>query len=194
MTELNTPSRKIGFSTNIISFVAIVGFFVLILPIPDGSIYGYGTILFALMGILMLHLALVTRENMEAGLLTILKELLLASQTLPIVLLMTVISWLISMNIIYWDRFNNPEMLPDEFKNFRSLATGLLGVSVLLVQSITSQETQELQAQNKGHNNISKFYKFAAESGSSILYLVITILAIVVGLMQTIMKFYITDG
>lgn len=194
MTELNTPSKKIGFSTNIISFVALVGFFVLILPIPDGSIYGYGTILFALMGILMLHLALVTRENMEAGLLTILKELLLASQTLPIVLLMTVISWLISMNIIYWDRFNNPEMLPDEFKNFRSLATGLLGLSVLLVQSITSQETQELQAQNKGQNNISKFYKFAAESGSSILYLVITILAIVVGLMQTIMKFYITDG
>ena len=35
MTELNTPSRKIGFSTNIISFVALVGFFVLILPIPD---------------------------------------------------------------------------------------------------------------------------------------------------------------
>lgn len=194
MTELNTPSRKIGFSTNIISFVALVGFFVLILPIPTGSIYGYSTILFALMGIMMLHLALVTRENMEAGLLTILKELVLASQTIPIVLLMTVISWLISMNIIYWDRFNNPEMLPDEFKNFRSLATGLLGVSILLVQSITGQETQELKAQNKGQNNISKFYKFAAESGSSMLYLVITILAIVVGLMQTIMKYYITDG
>jgi len=194
MTELNTTSKKIGFSSNIVSFVSLVGFFILLLPMPDGSIYGYGTIFFALLGILMLHLALVTRENMEAGLITILKELLLASETIPIVGLMTVLGWLISMNIMYWDRFNNPEMLPDEFKNFKGLATGLLGISVILVQSITGQETKELQAQTKGQNNVSKFYKFASESGASILYLVITILTITVGLMQTIMKYYITDG
>lgn len=194
MTELNTPSKKIGFSTNIVSFVAAVGFFILLLPLPEGSIYGYSTIFFALLGIMMLHLALVTRENMEAGLIKILKELLLASETIPIVLLMTVIGWLISMNIIYWDRFNDPEMLPDEFKNFKGLATGLLGMSVLLVQSITRQETAELKAQNKGQTNITKFYKLASESGASILYLVITILAITVGLMQTILKYYITDG
>lgn len=194
MTELNTPSKKIGFSSNIVSFVSLVGFFILLLPMPDGSIYGYGTIFFALLGILMLHLALITRENMETGLIKILKELVLASETIPIVALMTVLGWLISMNIMYWDRFNNPEMLPDEFKNFKGLATGLLGISVLLVQSITGQEVQELQAQNKGQNNISKFYKFASESGTSMLYLVITILAITVGLMQTIMRYYITDG
>ena len=194
MSELNTTTKKIGFSSNIVSFVSLVGFFILLLPMPDGSIYGYGTIFFALLGILMLHLALITRENMETGLIKILKELVLASETIPIVALMTVLGWLISMNIMYWDRFNNPEMLPDEFKNFKGLATGLLGISVLLVQSITGQEVQELQAQNKGQNNISKFYKFASESGTSMLYLVITILAITVGLMQTILKYYVTDG
>ncbi len=98
------------------------------------------------------------------------------------------------MNIIYWDRFTNPEMLPDDFKNFKGLSTGLLGISVLLIKTITGQEVQELQAQTKGKNNISKFYKFASESATSILYLVITILSITVGLMQTIMKYYITDG
>ena len=194
MSELNTTSKKINFSSNIVSFVSAVGFFILILPFPDGSIYGYGTIFFSMLGLLMLHLALVTRENMESGLITILKELVIASQTLPIVLLMTVLGWMISMNIIYWDRYNNPEMLPDEFKNFKGLSTGLLGISVLLIKTITGQETQELQAQTKGQNNISKFYKFASESATSILYLVITILAITVGLMQTIMKYYITDG
>lgn len=194
MSELNTTSKKINFSSNIVSFVSAVGFFILLLPFPDGSIYGYGTIFFSMLGLLMLHLALVTRENMESGLITILKELLIASQTVPIVLLMTVLGWLISMNIIYWDRFNNPEMLPDDFKNFKGLSTGLLGISVLLIKTITGQEVQELQAQTKGKNNISKFYKFASESATSILYLVITILAITVGLMQTIMKYYITDG
>ena len=194
MSELNTTSKKINFSSNIVSFVSAVGFFILLLPFPDGSIYGYGTIFFAMLGLLLLHLALVTRENMESGLIQILKELVFASQTIPIVLLMTVIGWLISMNIIYWDRFNNPEMLPDEFKNFKGLSTGLLGISILLVKTITGQEVQELQAQTKGQNNISKFYKFASESATSMLYLVITILSITVGLMQTIMKYYITDG
>lgn len=194
MSELNTTSKKIGFSSNIVSFVSVVGFSILLLPFPDGSIYGYGTIFFAMLGLLMLHLALITRENMETGLIQILKELLLASQTVPIVLLMSILGWLISMNIIYWDRFNNPEMLPDDFKNFRGLSTGLLGISVLLIKTITGQEVQELQAQTKGRNNISKFYKLASESATSILYLVITILSITVGLMQTIMKYYITDG
>lgn len=194
MSELNTTSKKINFSSNIVSFVSAVGFFILLIPFPDGTIYGYGTIFFSMLALLMLHLALVTRENMESGLIKILKELLLSSQTVPIVLLMTILGWLISMNIIYWDRFTNPEMLPDDFKNFKGLSTGLLGISVLLIKTITGQEVQELQAQTKGKNNISKFYKFASESATSILYLVITILSITVGLMQTIMKYYITDG
>lgn len=194
MSELNTTSKKINFSSNIVSFVSAVGFFILLIPFPDGTIYGYGTIFFSMLALLMLHLALVTRENMESGLIKILKELILSSQTVPIVLLMTILGWLISMNIIYWDRFTNPEMLPDDFKNFKGLSTGLLGISVLLIKTITGQEVQELQAQTKGKNNISKFYKFASESATSILYLVITILSITVGLMQTIMKYYITDG
>ena len=72
MTELNTTSKKIGFSSKIVSFVAGVGFFILLIPLPEGSIYGYSTIFFALLGIIMLHLALVTRENMQSGLFKIL--------------------------------------------------------------------------------------------------------------------------
>lgn len=194
MTELNTPAKKIGFSSNIVTFVAAVGFFILLLPMPEGSIYGYSTIFFALLGIIMLHLALVTRENMESGFIKIVKELVFASETIPIVLLMTIIGWLISMNTVYWDRFNNPELLPDSFSNFKGLATALLGISVILIRSITNNETTELQDQNKGNSNLAKLNKLAAESGTSILYLVITILTITVGLMQTILKYYITDG
>jgi len=67
------------------------------------------------LGMIMLHLALVTRENMQSGLFKILKELVLASETIPIVLIMSILGWLISMNTLYWDRFNNPELLPDSF-------------------------------------------------------------------------------
>ena len=194
MSELNTESKKIGFSTNIISWVSAVGFIILLLPVSDSSLYGYSTIFFSLMGMMMIHLALVTKENMESGIIKILKELLLSSETIPVFLLMTILGWLISMNIVYYNRFTNPEMLPDEFTNFKSLVTGLLGISIILVTTIASQEQSELQAKNKGQNNISKFYKFASESGSTMLYLLITILGISVGLMQVIMKYYITDG
>ena len=194
MSELNTTTKKIGFSSNIVSFVAGVGFFILLLPMNDGSIYGYSTIFFALLGMIMLHLALVTRENMQSGLFKIIKELVLASETIPIVLILSILGWLISMNTIYWDRFNNPELLPDSFSSFKGMSTALLGIAVVLIKTITNQEMSGSQDDNKGNSNLAKLNKIAAESGASVLYLVIVILGITVGLMQSILKYYITDG
>ena len=70
----------------------------------------------------------------------------------------------------------------------------LLGMCVILVRSITGEETSRLAEKQKGNSGISKFYKFASESSTSILYLIITILAITVGLMQVILQYYLTDG
>lgn len=193
MSELNTTTKKIGFSSNIVSFVAGVGFFLLVIPMSDGSIYGYSTIFFALLGMIMLHLALVTRENMQSGLFKILKELVLASETIPIVLIMSILGWLISMNTLYWDRFNNPELLPDSFSSFKGMSTALLGMAIVLIRTITNSEMSGNQ-DDKGNSNLAKLNKIAAESGASVLYLIITILAITVGLMQTILKYYVTDG
>ena len=50
MSELNTESKKIGFSTSVISWVSAVGFVILLLPVSDSSLYGYSTIFFSLMG------------------------------------------------------------------------------------------------------------------------------------------------
>ena len=72
MSELNTESKKIGFSTSVISWVSAVGFVILLLPVSDSSLYGYSTIFFSLMGMMMIHLALVTKENMESGIIKIL--------------------------------------------------------------------------------------------------------------------------
>ena len=73
--EEQSSFSKTQFSTSIVTWVSAVGFFVLLMPFPDSSIYGYGTILFSLLGLLMLHLALTTRANMESGIMKILKEL-----------------------------------------------------------------------------------------------------------------------
>ena len=135
MSELNTESKKIGFSTSVISWVSAVGFIILLLPVSDSSLYGYSTIFFSLMGMMMIHLALVTKENMESGIIKILKELLLSSETIPVFLLMTILGWLISMNIVYYNRFNNPEMLPDEFTNFNNLRDKATSVLKLFSKS-----------------------------------------------------------
>jgi len=191
---LNTPGKKFKFDTNIVLWTSIIGIFVLILPVPSGSIYGYGLIFFALLGMLLLHLALQTRMNMEAGILKILKDMLMASETMPIICVMAVLAWLFSLNIKYYDKFNEPNMLPTEFLNFKGLATGLLFVSILLIKAITTDERQEATAMKNNTNPLAKFYKAAAESATSILYLVVTILAIVTGLMQVILEYYLTDG
>lgn len=191
---LNTPGKKFKFDTNIVLWTSIIGIFVLILPVPSGSIYGYGLIFFALLGMMLLHLALQTRMNMEAGIMKILKDMIMSSETLPIICVMAILAWLFSLNIKYFDKFNEPNMLPTEFTNFKGLATGLLFVSILLIKSITEDERQEFTALKKSKNPLGQFYKAASESATSILYLVVTILAIVTGLMQVILQYYLTDG
>ena len=191
--QLNTVTKKFNFNTNIVMWGAAVGIFVLLLPIPAGSIYAYGLIFFALLGLLILHLALQTRMSMETGILHILKKLLFASETLPILGLMTVLAWLFSLNIKYYARFNNPDMLPREFKTFKGVITGLLGIALLLVKTITSAENKESGAM-KSKNPLAKFYKYASDSSVSILYLVITILGIGTGILQVMLEYYLTDG
>ena len=191
--QLNTISKKFNFNTNIVLWGAAVGIFVLLLPLPAGSIYAYGLIFFALLGLLILHLALQTRMSMETGLLHILKKMLFASETLPILGLMTVLAWLFSLNIKYYARFNNPDMLPREFKTFKGVITGLLGIALLLVKTITSAENKESGAM-KSKNPLAKFYKYASDSSVSILYLVITILGIGTGILQVMLEYYLTDG
>ena len=97
------------------------------------------------------------------------------------------------MNTLYWDRFNNPELLPDSFSSFKGMSTALLGMAIVLIRTITNNEMSGNQ-DDKGNSNLAKLNKIAAESGASVLYLIITILGITVGLMQTILKYYVTDG
>ena len=191
---LSTTNKRFSFDTNIVLGTAIVGLFVLILPLPSGSIYGYGLLFFTLLGMLMLHLALETKLNMEAGLFKILKNMLFASQTLPIIGIMIIIGWLFSLNIKWYDRFTKPNTLPNEFLNFKSLSTGLLFISFLLIKTITDDETKESVGKTKSNNPLVAFYKYASESATAILYLIIMILAIIVALMQVILQYYLTDG
>tara|TARA_Y100000992_G_scaffold299618_1_gene266692 strand:- start:4317 stop:4910 length:594 start_codon:yes stop_codon:yes gene_type:complete len=191
---LNTSSQKFDFDSNVAIVFAAIGVFVLLLPVPTGSIYGYGVIFFALLGLLMLHLALQTKMNLQAGFVEILKKMLISSQTIPVIALMGVIAWLMSMNIRYYDKYNTPDMLPQEFMNFKGLATGLILISVILVKTITDDETQESKALNKKKGSLVEFYKYAAESASGILYLLIAMLGITAGIMQVILQYYLTDG
>ena len=191
---LNTSSQKFDFDSNVAIVFAAIGVFALLLPVPTGSIYGYGVIFFALLGLLMLHLALQTKMNLQAGFVEILKKMLISSQTIPVIALMGVIAWLMSMNIRYYDKYNTPDMLPQEFMNFKGLATGLILISVILVKTITDDETQESKALNKKKGSLVEFYKYAAESASGILYLLIAMLGITAGIMQVILQYYLTDG
>ena len=188
---LNTTLKKFTFDTNITIFTSIIGIFILILPIPSGSIYGYGLIFFALSGMMILNLALQTKTNMESGFLKILKKLFFTSESLPIICVMLILAWLFSLNLKYYDKFIEPNMLPNEFIRFKNLATGLLFVAIILIKSVTKNDEKKTLGSN---NNFNKIYNTVSESSMSILYLVILLLAIITGLMQVILKYYLTDG
>lgn len=191
---LNTSTQKFDFDSNVAIVFAAIGVFVLLLPIPTGSLYGYGVIFFSLLGLLLLHLALQTKMNLQSGFMEILKKMILSSQTIPVISLMGMLAWLMSMNIIYYDKYTTPDMLPQEFLNFKGIATGLILIAVVMVKTITDDENQESKAMNKKKGALAEFYKYASESASGILYLLIALLGITAGIMQVILQYYMTDG
>jgi len=179
-------SKANKININIVMSAAAVGLFILCLPLATGSIYGYGLIFFALMALLLLHLALKAQSiESTSGIISSLKIIFMGSETLPIIGLMIVIAALLSLNIIYYDNFNNTDMLPQEFLNFKSLATGLIFVALILIKTITDNEILD---NTVGSN------KSTSDSMVYILYLVVLVLAINIGLMQVILQYYLTDG
>jgi hypothetical protein len=191
--KLDNNINKYTYDTNISLAVSAVGILVLLLPVPSGSIYGYGTIFFSLMGLLLLNIALKTRTTIESSFMVIMKQLF-SSELVPIVGLMTIIAWLFTLNIQYIDNYNSPDTLPSEFTTFKGLITWLIGISVLLVKTIVDDHKEEQYASSHNKSALQEIYKYAAQSATLLLYMMILLLSIMTGLLQVILKYYITDG
>lgn len=190
---LNTTLKNNIFNTNISLASVIVGIFVLLLPIPTGSLYGYGVIMFSFIGLLLLNIVLQTKQTIESGMMNIIKKLF-TSELTPILGLLGIVSWLFSLNIKYLNFYNNPSSLPNEFTTFKNLSTGLLFISTILIKSLLDKNYGNKAVEETKHTHVKKIYDYTSETSSLLLYLTLLILSIIVGFMQVILQYFITDG
>jgi|TARA_Y100000992_G_C21273789_1_gene498616 hypothetical protein len=177
-------------SVNLLMITSVIGIFILVLPISTGSIYGYGLTLFSILGIMSLFIiSNINNTNTQENLQMYKKifKALLKHDVLPIILIVLILAWLFSLNIKYYDKFIEPNMLPNEFIRFKNLTTALLFIAIILINSMKYifYNNQIVEDQEK---NVKK------SQNRYILYLLVTILAVMTGLMQVILQYYLTDG
>lgn len=183
------PSANNEYLVNNFMAFAIVGIIIKLFfqsnNSPDGtsgpanaSIWGYGVVSLSIFSIMFLSFALASNmANLEKSLFGFIKMLL--SDSLPSMITLLVLMWLIALNVTYFKRINQGK-LSDEYKQFSLITTILLVIQLIVLFMFLKDQTS------------------ANPSGSKtmgyVVYAVTFINVIYIGMMNIILKFFTTDG
>lgn len=183
------PSANNEYLVNNFMAFAIVGIIIKLFfqsnNSPDGtsgpanaSIWGYGVVSLSIFSIMFLSFALASNmANLEKSLFGFIKMLL--SDSLPSMITLLVLMWLIALNVTYFKRINQGK-LSDEYKQFSLITTILLVIQLIVLFMFLRDQTS------------------ANPSGSKtmgyVVYAVTFINVIYIGMMNIILKFFTTDG
>ena len=118
------------------------------------AVWGYGTVLLSLAGMLVVSFALTTRENMSGSFVGFLKGLI--SGSLPTILMVSIITWLLSMSITYYTRINKGDVAP-EYNAFSTASSILVAIQLLTLLKFlydTSQGAVESSRSKRRFKNI----------------------------------------
>lgn len=144
----------------------------------NASIWGYGVVALSIFSIMFLSFALASNMvNLEKNLLGFVKTLF--SDSLPAMITLLVIVWLITLNVTYFKRINQGK-LSDEYNEFSTITTILLVIQLIVLFMFLRDQTS------------------ATPSGSKtmgyVVYAMTFINVIYIGMMNIILKFFTTDG
>lgn len=199
MTFIDTSSLPFDFS--VLLFTAISGVIFKLFfsgkPSVDGeygpassTIWGYGLTGVSLLGLLFVLFNLVSKNSMELKLWDSIKTML--SSSIPIILTILIISWLVILNMIHRVRINTGKVAP-EYSQFSFFSTILIVFQLSVVFKYLLQKTKinifetENETLNKLGNKIN-------DELSSIIYILTLLNLIFVGMMQIVLQFFSTDG
>lgn len=173
------------YNINIVFSIIAIAFVVLFIDIK-AAVIGYSIMALGIIGVLILLFALLNQSQLNQGILTMLYNIVYNST--PTLLVLIILSWLITMVIVNYDRITS-DAVPGDFMNFLNIANFILiGQFVCLKYYI---EDQIVNARNVSEGKPV----VASNSYTSImLYLFSTVNIVVLGICQVIIKYYSTDG
>lgn len=194
-------SNDTGYDVNILTGIALAGIVIKVFLYQNKSqsgdigpansvIWGYGVVLIALFGILYITFSLATKREMQSGVLEFLKIILRSS--FPVLFLMGLITWLITMNVSYRTRINKGEVSNDYYK-FGYISTALIILQLIIILKFVRDKMSSIQSTTTNTPGSSIFDAFASQM-ASIGYAVGTINYAVAAVMQIILEYFSTDG
>ena len=197
-----TESTDLSFDSTILIAVACVGMIVKLFfaqkPSTDGTmgpanaaIWGYGTMILSLLGLVIVTVALSSKNSMQNNIVQFLKSL--AGGSIPVILLLVILIWLITMNILFYTRINQGKVAP-EYDGMSTLSTITVFLQLMVLLNFFRDKMKADQASKSGNNMIGQIYQaFTSEMGT-ISYVLTTLNVILAGIMQVILTFFSTDG
>jgi hypothetical protein len=144
----------------------------------NSSIWGYGVVSLSIFSIMFLSFALASNmANLERNLFDFIKVLF--SDSLPSIVTLLIIVWLIVINVTYFKRINQGK-LSDDYIQFSTITTILIIIQLIILFTFLRDQTS------------------ATPSGSKtmayVVYALTFINVIYIGMMNIILKFFSTDG
>ena len=189
---------KIPYDVKIFTLFALVGIIIKLFfgsITEDGStgpatatIWGYGMVALSLFGLMITAFALAYKDQFKESTMTLIKNIF--SSSLPVILLIAIISWIVAQNITFFKRINQGKVA-NEYYQFSSISTILIVVQLVLLFKFFTDEMVSSKAIKAGKSQI---YNLLASQMSYVMYMLTVLNLALVGVVQVILQYFSTDG
>ena len=113
---------------------------------------------------------------------------------MPVLIMIGLVSWVLSIYITHYERLEKGN-IPSEFKQFSLVSTILFFIELSLLYAFFKNQFSESKILQKKDNSVmAKSIELLSSQSTMLLYLLTSISAISIGIMQTIVNYYLTDG
>ena len=147
----------------------------------SASIWGYGLVAAAVFSLMFLSFSLASNMvNLNKDIFGFIKQLL--SDSLPSMLTLIVLIWLIVLNVSYFKRINQGKISSD-YNQFSTISTIFLVIQLVLLFTYMREQVSPNPANKSGSS--SMFYILCGITFINCLF---------IGMMNIILRFFSTDG
>ena len=193
-------SKTLGYDINNLELFAFVGIIIKLFlgseTTDDGSrgpasaaIWGYGVIAASVLGIMFITFALASQmSKLSENSFGFVKSLLLHS--LPPVLMLSVLVWLVSINSEYFKRINQGDVAK-EYSTYSNLSTFMV---IIQLGVLYKYLTDELLIGKGGPTNKTMLIEALRSRLASVTYLLTLGNMMIASVMTIILRFFSTDG
>uniref|UniRef100_A0A6C0LJK6 Uncharacterized protein n=1 Tax=viral metagenome TaxID=1070528 RepID=A0A6C0LJK6_9ZZZZ len=193
-------SKTLGYDINNLVLFAFVGIIIKLFlgseTTEDGSrgpasaaIWGYGVITASVLGIMFITFALASQmSKLSENSFDFVKSLLLHS--LPPILMLSVLVWLVSINSEYFKRINQGDVAK-EYSTYSNLSTFMV---IIQLGVLYKYLTDELLIGKGGPTNKTMLIEALRSRLASVTYLLTLGNMMIASVMTIILRFFSTDG